>query len=366
MAKKFEHEIAFDKLREASGQQGVGAREYFRFFTDDMERRRNEMVSYAKSNPQTQMMALLRDWELDLLDEKSWEQMMPHLLDPNSVNVGEAGMYMLYKIFTTGNRIYSVSRHLTEALVNTDFQVDFSRIKFPFDTFIIYWGDGNTGVKLYDKYPILFQFVDVIALNNNAKQIRQIWGYIDEDGDMNNSGLLNLTVTPETKLDSDEFLPYVLTTKDSSTSNLEAKEEDRKNNALCYILLFNFLLYLEVLDDAYVIPPNPGFERLKQVSNPKKRRRIEKELKDESPYRMIYVGRKYDRRVEQASSGGSGHRLDHTTIVRGHWRHQWIGPRKDNAGNKIPGTKQKLIWIEPFHKGVGLDKDEKTMVYRVT
>lgn len=49
--------------------------------------------------------------------------------------------------------------------------------------------------------------------------------------------------------------------------------------------------------------------------------------------------------------GEGGRKLDIRFRVRGHWRHQWYGPRKNAEGQKQKGDKQELIWIPPCWKG---------------
>jgi hypothetical protein len=85
-----------------------------------------------------------------------------------------------------------------------------------------------------------------------------------------------------------------------------------------------------------------------------------KEMEKQTIYRYTYIGGNYETKVEEIG-GGSGETLDHKVLVRGHWRHQWTGRQRDEEGNRIPGTSQKLIWIEPYWKGPDV-QDGKTTI----
>jgi hypothetical protein len=171
---------------------------------------------------------------------------------------------------------------------------------------------------------------------------------------------------PEHKsLDSEEFYETIWETDYSILSDMKVPEEHRYNSYVTYQLLWNLILYLNNVDDRVMYKPSDDFARLNRLSNPSKRRKLQKRLAEQSPYRYTYIGSAYDRRVEGIERSNKQRPLQHSTVVRGHWRNQWIGPRKDSAGRQIPGTHQKLIWIEPFVKGKDKDEPEKTLVYRV-
>lgn len=371
MGKKFEHEKFYDRLKEFvetdSDDLEVLLEPYLGMFRSAAHDLRKHMVYMPEFQ---QLKEKYPDQGIDV-ENWSWVELFPHLLPPHQTNYMQAAAYMIYRLYSTGNIIYSVSKHLTEAFYRTDFKIDFDQVHFPHNTFIIYWGGADHGVMINEngeteKRPILFQFVDVVDYKNGLLNLRQIYGYIDRDGDLANSGPATLTFEPENKvLDSQQMYETVWGQDYSMLSDMYVPEWSRYNNYVIYQLLWNFLLYVNNINDRVVYKPHEDFARLKKMSNPAKKRKLRKRLTEESPYRYTYIGASYDRRVEQVRSSSTGHKLTRETVVRGHWRNQWIGPRKDSAGRQIPGTHQKLIWIEPFVKGKGKDEPEKTLVYRV-
>ncbi|MEX2443592.1 MAG: hypothetical protein WD492_08305 [Alkalispirochaeta sp.] len=132
----------------------------------------------------------------------------------------------------------------------------------------------------------------------------------------------------------------------------------KRNSRNIITVLFNFLLYMSAVDDQTVVRPPDTAERLKRLQNPKKRRRVQKQLENQTLFRYTYIGRNYQTKI---SGEGDGQALTHRALVRGHWRHQWTGPQRDAEGNRVPGTSQKLIWIEPYWKGPET-QDQKTTV----
>lgn len=367
MAKKFEHETFYDDLRAMLETDSTDPEVVLSPYIEEFDKRAEQVRQEARMEAAFSMLfqdelgkqVTIKDWD--------WIKFFPYLLDKHRVNHAEAAAYMMYRLYSTGNVIYSVSKHLVEAFFRTDFQIDFNKIHFPHQTFIVYWGGGDHSLKINNgKHSILAQFVDVVPLTEKLVQLRQVYLYKDDDNDLANSGITTLSFSPEDfLLDSNEFFKQVASVDYSSLNDMPVSEEHRYNNYVMYQLLFNFLLYVNNVGDQRIVSPDERFKRLNGVSNPKKRRRIQKELASQSPYRYTYIGGAYDRRVESVSQRGGGHQLSHEVVVRGHWRQQWIGPRKDSAGKRIPGTHQKLIWIEPFIKGKGKGEPEKTLVYRV-
>ena len=144
--------------------------------------------------------------------------------------------------------------------------------------------------------------------------------------------------------------------KVSSLSLQPINAVHRQNVVSVFTSLINFLLYMEAVNDCTVVKPAYTSKDLTGLQNPKKLRRREKELENTSPYRYSYVGRSYESRIKPEETG-LGHSLAHRLLVRGHWRRQWMGPQRDEEGNRIPGTAQKLAWIEPYWKNPGLLDD---------
>lgn len=303
------------------------------------------------------------------VEKMTWWELFPFLLRPGQVNHEEAAVYMLYRMYSNKNVIYNVSKYLVDALFHTDFDYEFHIEKIPHRTFIVYWGNGDHSVRMNnDTQTLEYTFIDFVSMGDDVYQIRVVYGMKDSEGDDANSGIMTMTVSNGYRVRSGQFLKELEEIEYSELSQMKVPEMYKKNNARVYILLFNFLLYLQAMpEDRATMYPHPEFKRLKNLSNPKKRRRVLKTLEGESPYQYVYIGPKYDAQVRkevEESKGEEGKKLDHATMVRGHWRHQWYGPReKINDVVVRPGTSQKVIWVQPYWKGEGDRK--RTLVYNV-
>ena len=371
--RKFTHERFYRWLAELSGlDEAAPAEKVFAPIEEEFENRKksliNEVTKYSvnEESDETGMLKALKRQRM--FSEMPWWKLFPFLLTPKRVNYVEAAHYMIYRLFSTSNTIYNVSPYLVNALYNTDFEIDFNSLSLPSTTFIAYWGDGNHSVLIDENSSLLYTFVDIIEMNGSY-QIRQVYGHKDTDGDDANSGIMTLTINSEGKIDSKEFLETINQVDYSELSQMKVPEKQKVNNAKVYMLTFNLLLYLVASpEDRQTIYPHPDFKKVDRLSNPKKKRKMQKSLQNESRYRHIYIGGIYDRQVEQAKkseSQGEGAPLTKRTLVRGHWRHQWYGPRKVENGVAVqPGTAQKLVWIQPFWKGTD-EPNRKTVVYEV-
>lgn len=289
---------------------------------------------------------------------KAWWRAMPMVLPPFQSNHELSLVYALYRLMTTGNMAFMIGPELSTALHNTDFKVKMDQLAFPSDTFVIYYKDSS--IPVYGS-PLKWLFCDRVSLGD-LKELRIVYGYIDQDGDYANSGFQLYTYQPEIEIDSAELFANMENERISALSQMEVTDEHRANSRNILTALFNFLLYLGAVGDQMVVKPPDIAERLARLTNPKKKRRLEKEAQSQTLHRYIYVGRNYEARLNEDGSGiSSSSDLKHRVLVRGHWRHQWIGPQKDADGNRVPGTSQKLIWVEPYWKGPDV-RDEKASV----
>ena len=281
---------------------------------------------------------------------------MPLMLPPHRSNHEFSIIYAVYRLMTTGNMAFLIGPELSTALQNTDFKVKMDQLRFPADTFVIYYRDSS--IPVYGS-PLKWVFCDRVNFGTH-KELRMVYGYIDEDGDYANSGFQLYTYAPDVEVDSNELFALMEQEKVSSLSQMEVTEQHRENSRNILTALFNFLLYLGAVGDQIVIKGPDIAERLKKLSHPKKKRRLEKEAANQTLFRYTYVGRQYESRIEREESVSGSH-LDHRILVRGHWRHQWIGRQRDDEGSRIPGTAQKLIWVEPYWKGPDV-RDNKLSV----
>jgi len=280
---------------------------------------------------------------LDLLKSKPWWWLMPTILPPYQ-NHHELGMlYTVYRQMTTGNMTFLVGEEIGRALYNTDYEVRTGDLKFPSDTFIIYFQNSKAPVG-----PSFLTWISVdrVNVNHESMQIRIIYGFIDEDGDEANSDFLLFEGPDDLILRNDEFVANLNNQDISSLSLKPITDTHRQNVISVFTSLINFLLYLDAVNDFMII--KPCIQNTESVKNPKKIRRREKLQLKQSLYSYTYVGQNYESRIHKNNTGSP---FDYRIIVRGHWRHQWIGPKTDTFGQSTLGTTQKMKWIEPYWKG---------------
>lgn len=363
MGTRFIHQALHEALRlPGSGDDPDVA---YRPFVDEMERRKDLLFRTAKQQ-RPDFHGLLDEAGLEA---RPWWFVFPYLLTPGYVNHEFAGFYMLYRLFSTGNTIFSVSPLLSGALYHTDFDITLRVADIPAKSFIVYWGGEAAGVRLYNgSQPLLYTFCDFVPLAGDMYEMRIVYGMLDADGDWANSGLMALTFHDGTRINSDDYYNQAERISEGSTG-LKLTDTVRENNNTVFVLLFNFLLYLMATpEDREARYPHPAFSRLASVRNPKKRRKIEKQVKHENAYRYTYIGRRYDHVATEGRGGSSSdsQKLENSVFVRGHWRHQWYGPRVIRNGVAVqPGTHQQLVWIQPYWKGVDNEIVSYTTVYRV-
>lgn len=121
--------------------------------------------------------------------------------------------------------------------------------------------------------------------------------------------------------------------------------------------LFNFLLYLMSEQPRLEpVPPAPIIETA-VMHNPAKIRKAETRNARQSRLGFLWVGPRPQRqRVLSDHTPEKKWQLDHTVWVRGHWKEQPFGPGRMD---------RKLIWIEPYVKGLDVLADAPVNKKRV-
>lgn len=361
---KFTHEKVYDDLSEVLNPHGV--KDVSTWYKELLVERSEEVRSHMRDYLLGQNIFEGEDIPLteSLINQMSWKEIFPFTLRPEKVNFEEAAMYMYATLFEGGYEhvIYDVSKDLTRALSNTRFEFNMSELRFPYDTFIAYFHDSPFLAET--NYPIEYIFVDRFLSVSGQVVNYYVYGYTDDDGDPNNSGIMTFRYFQDDQsIKSDELFKVVDSHDTSALSGQTVTETHKRTAKGVYTLLFNLLLYLDNIEDTIVVPPSDSVQRMNRLSNPKKRRKLAKQTADETHHSYIYVGRKYERKLQDAEHPGSGVPLRHKVTVPGHWRKQWYGPRKTKEGSQ-KGTHQKFIWIEPYVKGTD-EQNQTVKVYRV-
>lgn len=283
--------------------------------------------------------------------------------------------YLLYFLNKYQNKIFLVENELTKSLCNTDVKVKMRDILPPFRTFIIYF--NNSSFMIHDvvdgvpyDVPLKYIFVELFKFSDKERKnflcLRFFIGFtIGNENNIDNwynTGFNeNINIYED---DSEVFYNHenpLLTLKDRNNDRATNKSiDDVANFIISFILYYN----LSQKKQIEIIKPHNGFSHISTLKNKKKIRRLEKILQDETKHSVYYLGRGY--RIKYESKGGIGTKLEHKILVRGHFRHQWCGSKIDDKGNKRFGEYQKVVWIEPFFKGINLENKDGGTLYKVS
>lgn len=279
-------------------------------------------------------------------------------------NHGLAFLYMTYYILQEGNNIFVLNNDIAEALYESHVSIKVEDISFPFEAFSIYVEDSNlTNFNISHKKdgPELVEHkIDALHVRmrkvDGLLKVQFVCGYRDEvtDDELNdwsNTTIISYTMGLEGELDA-----FRKETERNILSSQELPKEweellVRENKKLLNFV-YSMILYINTKKDIKVYTNRKELDQLREIKNPKKKKRREKEVSDLSRGVIRYVGVNY-RMVEKNTSterkGGTP--LKYTVTVRGHWRYQWYGSKMNAEGQKQAGDYQKIVWIEPYRKG---------------
>lgn len=362
--KKLVHELMVDNARREAASGGI-----------EVPDRVGDIAAFLRNSLVMQVNAITRrDVAIESIvassgDDEQELDLIPTLFFGNH-DIGY--MFLLYHVYKNGNNSFVVNKALALDLWQSDVTVDVEDLKPPFRAFVIYLDDsaikgytvvhhGNASELV--EYDVEVVYVRFRTVTDDRIEVEFIAGYRDEHTgiglrDWSNTNIIRLTIDKQQTIRPlKDSLLNVVRQRDTVTPEME--ERIAQTGAEILNLIFGFILYLNHKpEDIELHKPHPGFSRLDAISNPKKRKRLQNELADESPYVVRYVGRRYGERVGTAHPTTSGREwaLEHLSLTRGHWRYQWYGRKTSDKGEPILGEYRKIIWIEPFYRGYGEEK----------
>jgi hypothetical protein len=296
-------------------------------------------------------------------NDGDWCDVVPAYIGNDFV---KAYMYMLRCHDKYSGKVYEVDGKLAHALAHSDVTVNPEEVRFPVQNMIIYIKDTplqHYGKNVNDKWIAGWENLEYVMVQTYRKEdslvLHFVLGTHDSKDSMTDLKSWNNTPIYRVELGFGNTVSLTKNMAHSIARRNEFTEEQlglisNEHNEVIN-LIFGLVLYMrERTTDVVEMKP---VNHLTAATNPKKLRRMEKSNSKESQNIIYLVGRAYKGIVQQ----GSGNSLTKRVLVSGHWRSQWYGSRKD--GN--PGSYKRIIWIEPFYKGLENEVESKPL-YRVS
>jgi len=289
------------------------------------------------------------------------------------------------KEFKKSKTVLMLERDLALALVNTSYRGVFPADAFPSNSFILYPNISHADIG----HPEMDQVERIEAIHvqwhekgdhyllriADLRTVVKEWSSdkMTPPEHIHCSGYTFMTIRKDHEF-SNEALAEVLRDRrndqyvgeDQTLNTKEYKDVFLKMRDVIINLVFTLGAYLELQDDVEKVGPDWTHDYIKKISNPKKRRRAERQLKEEADYVVRYVGGKYKKYV-QAQLAEAGYKKDYKYQIRvaGHFNYYWYGKRKDEAGNRIKGEVKKPVWIEPQIRLPHLPERESGEVWKI-
>lgn len=265
--------------------------------------------------------------------------------------------YHAYRLYATGENIYSISPSLCASLANTKLNISTYFLKSPFPEIYIQIPKGL--YNIYDEgraWPVSGFYVSLQELEGQPKLLR-ILVYAQDDKIKNAFGISEDTLFYfKLAIEEDNF-EVVL--KDLVENQISKNKSDLIayggiNNAhlisTFFEFIFNTLLYITSKDPDIrkFLPPDYASAK-SNLKSTAKIRKLDKKASKSNSYPILIVGKdfKSENNFEDIKSdGGVGKwRLNKKVKVSGHWKLQWYGSEKDGTRSAKP------IFISGYTKG---------------
>ena len=275
--------------------------------------------------------------------------------------------YVMAKTFSKNPDVYILDKDLSLALLNSKSSVNIENIHFRSHSFVLYfnldYGDlGYPQIESAYKYICVYCKISnkdntvsisicSVRQNKQNKSIEE-----DEVGSLENSTFSTVIIPKDQPFDFNYFdrcksqvvKNYKKVGNEKFLKIMGGGEWDYEIKAKIYHLIIAMNLYLSHDDDLSIEAPEITQKEVDKVTNPKKKRRLEKKLSQSMPYSISYVGKRYAEKIKRSSIGDSVPTpRKYSFRVQGFFNTFWYGKRRDEDGKKIPGEYKKIKWIEP-------------------
>ncbi len=272
-------------------------------------------------------------------------------------------LYSLYHHYINGNNKYILNNDLAEDLFNSKVTINIEDFHPPFPAFSIHV--PNSTLQRMDEVngEVVLITIDIIHVRfekiNNTLTAYYLFSFIDEGNGESIDNWSNTKVGTFTCLDDFNKTSKVghVGSKGDLPLTKKQKDLDIKLQLKIVNFILGFVLYVQTKpDDTQLAKISSNFNSVAKISNPKKRRRMEKQLEKETKKAPVYVGKEYSKTKQDwiKKDPKGAWKIQQETEVTGYWRYQWYGSRKDAFHNPQKGERKEVIWVNNFIKGKGL------------
>ena len=281
--------------------------------------------------------------------------------DPHFTYIGICNFIIMYEYWIRKGKHFHIDNDLANMLVQTDVhKVKSSSIKLPFDSTYFTVPSDLVRIEITDEGEVVYRcyaegaYVSSIKDGNDNTYLRiSMFNNVkneknpkEKEGQIGVNLLLPINETDDvfTVLERrlDEMLPLTPT---KGMDDYYIKRNYRVIAKRFVLLIINSLLYLQS-DKAVLESVNAN-----KIENKKYKKKRSKRSADNSYIRIgkkVTINPSYKKVYEKLntldSEGNNRKQYRGQWIVRGHWRNQPYGEGL---------SQRKLIWIEPYVKGIG-------------
>ena len=308
------------------------------------------------------------------------DRLESHQLDPYT-EITDAH-YFMAQVFKDNPVVYMMEKELSLALLNSKSSVKIEDVKIKSESFVLYlnldYGDMGHPCDTHNHRCVFCtvknveSYVHITICSISEKQTDRDSKYLRN---LENSTFSTVSIKKGETFDKSFFdirrketidnYEYVGTDGDRNTQ--DGRESDYDIKAKIFHLIVSMYVYLSYDEDLVIEAPPISQKDVEKIKNPKKRRKAEKKLSEQSPYSISYIGRKYANKLQTSNSGtGIKREQKYSFKVQGFFNSYWYGKRRDANGNKIPGQYKKIKWIEPQIRNKHLPESPvKEKIYKV-
>lgn len=239
-------------------------------------------------------------------------------------------LYHFHQMLRHGEKIFYITKNMAQMFNCTSVNVHADLVQSPFQEVFLHFEDS--GIEVSDmegrKGPLKGVYVNL--RNDSEGRTLRIMAVSDLLNDINTWSKIPLH---ESK--SDDALENHLAKAFEDLPFTAYRDTYKEMIQKVYRLVINTLLYItsKSSDMKKIIPVLPTSKKPK----------IQKRMSKSASIPYIIVGSNTPKM--HGAKEGKSYQITERFMVRGHWRAQWRGSRKNNSWH------QETIWIKPYIKG---------------
>ncbi len=266
--------------------------------------------------------------------------------------------YHIWRMNSTGEKIYHISKNVCDLLLNTKLTIDAEFIESPFEEIYLYTDQEKiTMTDCTGTRAMKGVYVNVSRELDGIKKVRFLATSgskgIEENKDVNHFACFHIPEHGDLEdICNDQLARFREQAKEKKVDSTV----DENNIQAIFKFVVNALIYIGCRN-AELSPINPPTldSLIADKKSSKKISKIKQKYSKSAQKPFIFVTHNT---LMPKHGGGEGKRLDHEVMVGGYWRGQWYGSRNDGTRRK------KVIRIDSYTKGIGLG-DRENKQYKV-